>query len=419
MKHHFRLLLSLTAILALGSLAACSGKPTTPPSAHNRVTLTFWHGMTGASQQTLNGLVRGFNHSQSKYTVVASGQGDFANVQQKIMAAAKSDTLPTIAQTTYTNVPDYVHGQFIVPLNTYLPKHTMARIDPNLRQVSYYRGQTYAMPFSKSIGLLFYNRDLLKQTHTAVPKSWEALQRDATRVKAQGLTGLALNQNFAAEWDTLAFQAGTPLMTPRPKLTSPKMLAATHVVYDMLKAKTATTAGTDGYGNVQFFKGKTLFYSGSSAAIGVLQTSTPKGFHWGTAPLPSYRGNRHVCALQGNDLVMFKSASPAQRRGVAAFMTYLLGQKQTLKWAKATGYLPLTTQALKSRDYRRYLAKHPAAKATVQSLPHTSPDPTFYGYTAYRNAVNQTADQLSALSTTPEKGLKQLQQQRAKQLRAQ
>nr|WP_203639776.1 extracellular solute-binding protein [Levilactobacillus wangkuiensis] len=270
MKHHFRLLLSLTAILALGSLAACSGKPTTPPSAHNRVTLTFWHGMTGASQQTLNGLVRGFNQSQSKYTVVASGQGDFANVQQKIMAAAKSDTLPTIAQTTYTNVPDYVHGQFIVPLNTYLPKHTMARIDPNLRQVSYYRGQTYAMPFSKSIGLLFYNRDLLKQTHTAVPKSWEALQRDATRVKAQGLTGLALNQNFAAEWDTLAFQAGTPLMTPRPKLTSPKMLAATHVVYDMLKAKTATTAGTDGYGNVQFFKGKTLFYSGSSAAIGVL-----------------------------------------------------------------------------------------------------------------------------------------------------
>lgn len=134
MNHHFRFLLSLTAILALASLAACSGKPTTHhQSTHKRVTLTFWHGMTGTSQQTLNELVRNFNHSQSKYTVVASAQGNFANVQQKIMAAAKSDTLPTIAQTTYTNVPDYVHGQFIVPLNGYLPKRTMARIDPNLR----------------------------------------------------------------------------------------------------------------------------------------------------------------------------------------------------------------------------------------------------------------------------------------------
>lgn len=409
MKKIRRLLLTLSALGLLVTLSACGHRQTTA-TAQKRVTITFWHGMTGNSQQALNTLIRNFNHSQTTYKVVPQAQGNFGNVQQKITAAAKSQTLPTLAQTTYTNVPDYVHGGFAVPLDGYLKSQTLSQIYPTLRTSSRYQGKTYALPFSKSTRVLYYNRDLLKQYHLQVPQTWAALQRESIQVKAQGITGLALDQSFTAELDALSFAAKTPLLQKKPQLTSVRTVAATHVIWDMLKAKTARTAGTDGFGNVQFLKGKTLFFAGSSAAMGIMQASTPKGMHWSAAPFPSYRGKR-ATTIQGNDLVLFKSASPKQRRGAAAFMTYLLQKKQTLKWAKATGYLPLTTAALKGTDYQRYLKRTPAAKAAYQSLAFGHQDQAFYGYSQSLNALNQTVNQLSTLQTTPEKAMRQLQPQ--------
>ncbi|MFC6275257.1 ABC transporter substrate-binding protein [Levilactobacillus tangyuanensis] len=408
MKRFFRLCLSLGALLLIGTLSACASQPSS--TAHQRTTVTFWHGTSGASQQTLNQMIKDFNNSQSTYKVVGSSQGDFANVQQKITAAAKSHTLPTMAQTTYTNVPNYVRGGFVTPIDPYLSKQTLGKIDPSFQSATRYQGKTYALPFSKSIRVLYYNRDLLKKTNTKVPQTWSDVAKAGNRAKAQGLTGMAFDQSLSSELDSLAQATGTPLYQHHPKLTSPEITGATHVLYDMLQAKTATTAGTDGFGNVTFFKGKTLFYSGSSAALSIMQASTPKGLHWGTAPQPSYQG-KHRPAIAGNDLVLFRSASKAQRKGAAAFMQFLLAKKQTLKWAKATGYLPLTTTALKSQNYQEYLKQHPLAKAAAQSLPDGFLDPTLVGYTQYQADVNQMLDQLSSGQTTPEKGLAKLQQQ--------
>lgn len=409
MKRFFHLSLSLGALLLLGTLSACT-QHQAKPTAQQRVTVTFWHGTSGASEQTLNQMIKDFNHSQSAYKVVGSSQGDFANVQQKITAAAKSHTLPTMAQTTYTNVPNYVRGGFVTSLDPYLTKQTVGTIAPNFKAATQYQGKTYALPFSKSIRVLYYNRDLLKQNNIQVPKTWAAVAKAGKQVRAQGLTGLALDQSLSSEVDSLAQATGTPLYQRQPQLTSPNIVGATHVIYDMLQAKTAKTAGADGFGNISFLKGKTLFYSGSSAALGIMQTSTPKGLHWGTAPQPSYQGKRRP-AIAGNDLVLFKSASKDQRKGAAAFMQFLLAKKQTLKWAKATGYLPLTTAALKSQNYQKYLRQHPLAKPAAQSLPDGFMDPTLVGYTQYQADVNQMLSQLSNGETTPEKGLAKLQQQ--------
>lgn len=63
-----------------------------------------------------------------------------------------------------------------------------------------------------------------------------------------------------------------------------------------------------------------------------------------------------------------------------------------------------------TRDYQDYLAHHPAFQATADSRAHTTPDPTFYKYSTYVNAVNQMANQLGAQQITPKQALSQLQQ---------
>jgi len=219
-----------------------------------------------------------------------------------------------------------------------------------------------------------------------------------------------LDQSFSGELDALAYAAGTRLFQSNPQVNNAKTIAATHVIWDMLKQKTATTAGTDIYGNVQFLKGKTLFYSGSSAALAIMKASAPKGLHWSTVAFPSYQGKR-TTTIQGNDLVIFKSASTKQRRGAATFMKFLLTKKQTLRWAEATGYLPLTSEALKSPEYQRYLAKNSNAKTAAKSLSFGFPDEIFYGYNQYSTTLIQALSQLNTLQTTPEKAMNQLQPQ--------
>lgn len=408
----FRQLLILSfGLVTLALLGAC-GKQTSAATTAPRTTITFWHGMTDQHKVALDHLITQFNHSQSRYRVVGRSQGDFATLQQKITAAAKSKTLPTIAQTAYTNVPTYVKGGFITPLDPYLSRSTVRQVTPVFLESANYQQKTYAFPFAKSVRILFYNPKLLKQAGLRVPRTWQELQHDGQRVKARGWTGLALDQSFVGELDQLIHQTGRPLVSSqlRVNANSHDALAATHVLWDMLQNKTATTAGTDGYGSTQFFAGKTLFYCGSSAAIGVLRNSTPQGFQWRTAPLPSYHG-RKATSIAGNDLVLFKSASTAQRRGSAAFMRFLSRPKQTTYWAQKTGYLPLTKSAQKNTIYQHYLKRHPENRAAIASLKFAFQDPAFHGYPQYFMALNQAVDDMTANHTTPKKAMGRLQHQ--------
>ncbi|MFD0898710.1 ABC transporter substrate-binding protein [Loigolactobacillus binensis] len=411
------LLLGLCLLTTATLLSACVNHQKS--SANPRVTVTFWHGMTGANKTTLNKLIHDFNQSQTKYKVVGRSQGNFSNLQQKITAAAKSKTLPTIAQTTYTNVPDYVAGGFVTSFDPYLSQSTLSDIYPAFLQANKYHGKYYTLPFSKSARVLFYNQDLLKQEGLSLPQTWGDIQKMGPALKAKGLTTMVFDQSYDAELDGLVAQSGGHLYPLNGKVTldHKQTVAATHVIWDMLQNKTATTAGNDGYGSTKFFAGKTLFYSGSSAGISVMQASTPKGMHWATAPLPSYHG-KQATAISCNDIALFKSASTAQRKGGAAFVKFLMRKKQTIYWAEKTGYVPLVKSAQKNKGYHQYLAKNPTAKAAVGSLDFGFQDATFPGYYQSRLALLKTIDAMTTEQVSPEKALSHLQTQMTKIIKA-
>lgn len=202
----------LTAFLVL---SACSSKQAA--SSSQRVKITFWHGMTGVHKTALNQMIRDFNHSQTKYKVVGSSQGNFMTLQQKINAAAKSKTLPTLAQTSYTNVPNYVHGGFVTSFDPYISKTDLHDIYPVFLQSSKYQGKTYAMPFSKSVRILFYNKDLLKKYGLKVPQTWADIQQDGLKLKSKGIKAIAFDQSFNAALNDLASSAGTPTYLTKTK----------------------------------------------------------------------------------------------------------------------------------------------------------------------------------------------------------
>jgi len=415
------LTVSLVALLTACGAGNSNSSTSDKSSGNGKVTtITFWHGMTGPYQKALNEIISDFNKSQSQYKVVGTAQGNYTTLQQKIMAAAKSKSLPVIAQTTYTTVPDYSKQGFIEPLDAYmingsdkLTSADLKDIYPAFLNSSKYEGKYYSIPMSKSTRIMYYNKTLMDKLGVKMPTSWEDIQKIGQQIKSKGVAAVGFDKSFDMEFEGLARQAGNPLVSPKNfkvNVDSKKSLEAANLIMDMVNDGTAKTAGEDIYGDKNFTSGKTLFYAGSSAGITHMKQGAPKDLKWGTMPLPSYKGQK-ATELAGNDIVMFKSASSDQKKAAWAFMKYLMSKPVTAKWAELTGYVPLRKSALEDQSFQDYLKNDPTAKAAVDSLPFGFQSTAFVGFSEYRNDLLTAVDAMLTKHESTSKALGTLQNQ--------
>ncbi|MCV3296195.1 ABC transporter substrate-binding protein [Oenococcus kitaharae] len=390
---------STTAISAVAPVAASAA----------RTKVVLWDGMTGPYAKALDKIVKGYNRSQSKYTVVRQSQGNYAALNQKIMAAAKSRTLPDMAQATYTQVPDYQKENLVSPLDSYMLKGSdkiskaqLKNIYPGFISSSKWQGKYYSIPFSKSVRVMLVNQDLLKQLGFSTPQSWNDLEKIAKAAKAKGDAGIGFDASFDMELEGMSTAAGNKFVSKNLKVNfaKPKVLKAANTIYDMLQNGEAWTAGADVYGTNRFAEGKTAVYFSSSAGV-TISASTVKKFKLGTAVFPSYQGKR-ATEFAGNDIVMMNNGKKHQA-GVWSFMKYLLKNKTTEQWAESTGYLPLTKKARNSASYKSYLKKNPLFKAAADSLPYGFQATAFSGYNDYRNKMLTAIDAVTAKKESPSK----------------
>ena len=68
MKRLASLILALALVMCLGVTAFAEGE---------KVTIQFWHSMSGGNADSIDYMVKTFNESQDKIEVVATFQGDY------------------------------------------------------------------------------------------------------------------------------------------------------------------------------------------------------------------------------------------------------------------------------------------------------------------------------------------------------
>lgn len=421
-----RALLTVASLGLALTLAACGNSKSSSDSktkSDEPVKISFWNGMNGPYQKALKKIINDFNSSQSKYKVVSTAQGDYTALQQKIMAAAKSNSLPVISQTTYTTVPDYSKNNLIEPLDSYMLKGSnklsssdLKDIYPSFLSSSKYQGKYYSVPFSKSVRVMYYNQDILDKYNLKKPTSWEEIRKDGEILKSHGIYAMGYDKSWDMEFEALARQAGNPLIGVDGKkvnLDTPDTLEAANFIMDMIKDGTAKTAGEDFYWTQAFTQGKSAFYCGSSAGVTQMVAQAPKTLNWGTMPVPSYKGKK-ATEIAGNDIVMFKSASAEQKKGAWAFMKYLMSTKETAKWAKATGYLPLRKSATETTDFKDYLKKNTYNQAAVDSLPNGFQSNAFLGFSEYRTKLLEAVDAMLTKNEPVKTALTNLQTETVK-----
>ncbi|MDO4679923.1 MAG: ABC transporter substrate-binding protein [Aerococcus sp.] len=370
------------------------------------VEITFWHAMNGPHQEALTELTKEFNESQNKYHVTEQNQGSYADLTKKVMAAGVSKDLPTMSQATQSNIPDWTKNQLLAPLDDILKgddgftQEELDDIYPGFMQSVEYKGKTMAMPFSKSVRVMFVNDDILKEYGVDVPKTWDDVKALGEKMKAKGdkRYAMGLEKTIDMELETMARQNGADWIKKdlsNVDFASDKALEPLKFIKDGIDAGWARTAGEDGYMSGPFGRGEVALYIGSSAGLAhITPTAKENNVNWSAQELPVYNKGEKMTLLAGNDLAVFKSASDEQKKGAVAFMHFLLKPENTAKWATKTGYVPVNRKGVAEKSYQDYLKETPQAEAATKENEYATSQAQFVGSGEYRDNWSKIQDKM-------------------------
>lgn len=383
-------LLSLFLVVGvmLLTLTGCGTKPTEktaaavmPTEIKENVEITFWHSMSGVNQEAMQKITTDFEAKNPKIKVKLVNQGGYTVLFDKLMAAAKSNTLPTITQIYNNRLTWYMSKDLVEDLYPYFNNKMVGMTDSQISDIpKMYRDdntwgdKVYAIPFNKSMMVLYYNEDMLKARGVDVPKTWAEFQEAAKKLTVDSnndgtpeVYGVAFENNISTDIGIWVRQAGGEVIdekTDKINFNTPQTKEAVDLINNMIQAKTAILAGEDKSSNVTFVKQKAAMCVASTSGIPTIKSGLKA--KWFAAALPTYKEN--VQLYYGTNVAMFKSGSVEQKLAAWLYLKYLVDTENTAYFSIKTGYMPVRNSAIKSDEYVKFLQENPVKEVPLKSL---------------------------------------------------
>lgn len=379
-------------LLALGVAAA--GGP---------VTITFWHGMSGVLQPAVNELTEDFNRLNPGIVVTAQYQGTYGALNQKLIAAVAAGNPPTISQVFGNWTDQLIRAGAIVPVERFmrgpqgLSEEEINDILPALRQANTFNGVMWTMPFNKSLYLLFYNADLLREHNLTVPQTWDDLvtaaraltRQDGGRVVRYGFVVRPTTDYFL----TMLLTNGGDFLAPGGRevaFNSPAGVEALQFLVDLVNTHKVAYV-LPGFADADFGAGKVAMYFATNPGLAFARAAVADRFTIGLAPLP-YRRKR-ATILTGTDLAILARATPEQQAAAWRYIKFLTSTTGTTRWSLRTFYMPVRRSAVESTLMKVYLRENPLHKAGLDSLAFARSEPAIAEWQEIRDIIQDAVEE--------------------------
>jgi multiple sugar transport system substrate-binding protein len=393
------------------ALAGCGGGS----GSDGGTTITVWHGYTDVEAKAMAVQVKEWNadHPKEKVRLVYNSGND--NALQKTVAGFTAGNYPDIAYEYGSSAAQLERQPKLVDLTATVKKPDFKWDDfyPSEQQAATADGKVVGVPALVDNLSLVYNKAMFKAAGVPLPTaSWTW---DDFRGAAKKLTDPA-KKNYGWAYvndgseDTvwrylpLLWQAGGDLLNSdntKPAFDS----AAGKEALDLLQGMAVTDKSVyldSGNGNYL-----NLFNSGKIAMLWTGPwdlSSINADVDYGVTLLPGHDGNHET--VSGPDLYMAFDHSKGRTATAVKFMTWLTSAPVHLKFAIATGDLPLRKSESTLPEYAQFLKKYPANKVFVDNLgnvKHIRPNIASYGEVS--TALGQMVQSVLIGQAEPQKAL--------------
>jgi ABC-type glycerol-3-phosphate transport system substrate-binding protein len=411
-----------TAAAPAAATTAAKPAAAAPATGGKTIEFDYWHRSSGDAAKQLEGLAADFTkQSDGKYKVTSIAQGEIAELNKKIRAAAAGGGLPGATMGDDYDVTQYAFSKIIVPLDPYIddPQNGLKpeqRADFLPRQLErhklpIYENKTMAFPQGFSAFTTFWNVDALKKAgFDGPPKTWKDFP-DMVRAIAKANPGMAgwFIGGAGDRFISTLLTYGVDWITPDGKTSQFDKPEALEVMTWWRKlSDEKLLAVPKENARDQFVAQKSAFYmdsSGSSAAF----YQQVKDFKWDGAMPPQGTAGTTITETYGPLNAVPKNDADKQLGGWQ-FVKWLCTPVPQSAWVKATNYFPSIKSAAEGPDLKEYYSKNlVAAKLVKEVAPNArilgpSPALTEVRGQITANVVNEVL--LGQL--TPEQGVKKL-----------
>lgn len=406
MKNRFKLTFFWMLIVSLVILAACTNSDsetkddsTTAPETtkeenvkeeatkeEEKVSIEFWHAMSGSGQESLDAIVKGFNESQNEYEVVAEFQGTYEESLTKLRGVGGTKDAPAITQVFEVGTKYMIDSGYIEPMQSFIDKDNfdLSQLEENI--LNYYKvdGELYSMPFNSSTPVMIYNKDAFKAAGLdpeKAPETFAEVIDAAAKLKTDDMYGFSMLTYGWFFEQLVATQGGLYVNEDNGRsgdatealFNGAEGLNVFNFLNTMNKAGTFGNFGTN-WDDIRaaFASEKVAMYMDSSA--GVAGTINTAPFDVGVAYIPhADEVQRNGVVIGGASLWMSKGIAENEQQAAWEFMKYLTTPEVQAKWHLDTGYFAINPKAYDEENVKAKWAEFPQYKVTVDQLQDTVP----------------------------------------------
>ncbi|HLZ30189.1 MAG TPA: extracellular solute-binding protein [Chloroflexota bacterium] len=325
------------------------------------VEVTYWHNRPQTDQDLLQSMLDDFNKS-NPYGIVAHAEiagAAYPDVYNKVNAAIQAGQPPEMS-VAYQNQAAFYRAQgAVIDLTPFLKSTKYGLSADDLKdyfqafldsdQNPQFAGERLGFPAQRSMDVLYYNADMLKQAGLdKAPRDWKAWEDAACKVSNGQTSGWAV-QHDASTFAAVIFGHGGQLLADDGKsyvFNSPAGVESLAMMQRMFKNKCAVEVPTSERNGEQnrFGAGTAMFTLGSSSGLPFYQQAVAGGgkFNW-SIDMPPDNGKPAI-NLYGASISVYKT-TPEKELASWLVLKYLGEKAQTTRWATATGYLPVRQSA--------------------------------------------------------------------------
>ena len=369
-----RRFLALSALLTTG----CAGMGGGSPIKAGDGPIAFWSNHPAQSVAAERELIGRFQRRFPGLSVKLIDAGkDYDEVAQKFNAALVGADIPDVVVLSDIWWFHFALSGVITPLDELCAELGVDTSDYVDSMFSDYAldGRHYALPYSRSTPIFYYNRNLWQQVGLPDrgPRSWQEfdewgpeLQRAAGAGRWAHGWGNAKTLPWTFQGPNWTF-GGAFSRQWQLTLNEPATLQAGNFLRDSIHRK--------GYAAIaievsnQFATGilaSTVSTTGDLA--GVLRTAR---FDVGVAPLPTAPDGSPGCPTGGSGLAIPAQLSRERKLNALKFIEFVTNPQSTAFFSQQTGYLVVRKSAEDDPSEQRYLADNPNARVAFEQLPHT------------------------------------------------
>lgn len=373
-------LLSACGTAAAGSAAAsgsaASAGASSAPAA-KAVTLNFWHNYSAQSAENetlMNDLIPKFEADNPGVTVNAVFH-EWADLHDKILVSASSNSLPDVARLDIAWVPEFQKAGILTALDTEMSDFAdvSGALLESAMSTARIQGHTYALALNTNTKILYYNQKAFDDAGLSAPATMADFTADIKKLSGKNDAGQqvwGLTEPALAGWNVLPYiwscggaitsddyTKATGYLNGAATVKAVQMLADMYANAELSGFNSGDTPMTDGFGT-----GRYMMLLEGPWKKAELAGAYPD-FAYGNCEIPAGDGGS-VSVLGGEDIGMFTSAS---KDAAWKFMQFMTGGYAQEAMA-ACGQIPVNTKTLagdtvRNADYAPYLEAIKTAKA--------------------------------------------------------